>query len=117
VIFRSAHPNNAPRRNNTYYRIERDLGGGNWGLVAADGTPDTKMYWTLSTVPITLPDGNVSPACPGDPCLWSTTGILWTVPADAPAGQYRIRFFGSWKHGVTKALTPFEGITQPFTIR
>ena len=117
VIFRSAHPNNAPRRNNTYFRIERDLGGGNWGLMAWDGTPDTRMYWALSTQAIQLPDNRVSPACPGDPCLWSTTGVLWTVPGDAPTGQYRIRFFGSWKHGVTGAITPFEGITGSFTVR
>jgi neutral ceramidase len=118
VIFRSANPNNALRRNDTYFRIERQLVDGTWSLVAWDGTPDTKMHWALSLSPITdASGGEISKPCPGDPCLWSTTGIVWTVPTDATPGRYRIRLFGSWKHGVTRALTPFEGITEPFTVR
>jgi neutral ceramidase len=117
VIFRGANPNNAPRRNDTYFRIERDLGGGNWGLVAWDGTPDTRMYWALSLSPITGINGEkVGEGCPGDPCLWSTTAITWRVPDDATPGQYRIRLFGSWKNGATRALIPFEGVA-PFTVR
>ena len=116
VIFRSANPNNALRRNDTYFRIERDLGGGNWQMVAWDNTPDTKMHWALSNSPIVGPTGPISQMCPGDPCLWSTTGIVWTVPADATPGQYRIRLFGSWKHGVTRELTPFVGVAE-FTVR
>jgi neutral ceramidase len=117
VIFRSAHPNNAPKRNDTYFRIERELDGGNVELVAWDGTPDTKMHWALSLTPIVGPTGPISDACPGDPCLWSTTGIVWTVPADVPPGRYRIRLFGSWKHGSTRELIPFQGATESFTVR
>lgn len=118
VIFRSANPNNAARRNDTYFRIERDLGGGNWGLVAWDGMPETKMHWALSLSPILDRSGQkIGEGCPGDPCLWSTTGIVWAVPADATPGQYRIRLFASWKHGVTRELTPFVGATEPFTVR
>jgi neutral ceramidase len=117
VIFRSANPNNALRRNDTYFRIERQLVDGTWSLVAWDGTPDTKMHWALSLSPITdASGGEISKPCPGDPCLWSTTGIVWSVPADATPGQYRIRLFGSWKHGVTRQLTPFEGISA-FAVR
>jgi len=117
VIFRAANPNNSPRRNDTYFRIERDLGGGNWGLVAWDGTPDTRMHWAISLSPITNINGQkIGEGCPGEPCLWSTTGITWRVPDDATPGQYRIRLFGSWKNGMTGGLIPFEGVA-PFTVR
>lgn len=115
IIYRSGNPRYDFRRNDTYFRIERDLGGGNWGLVAWDGTPDTRLYWERST---SVPQGGVGQACPSDTkCFWSTMGVVWTVPPDATPGRYRIRVFGVWKNGTTKQLVPYQGTTNVFTIQ
>jgi neutral ceramidase len=117
TIYRSGNPRNDLRRNNTYVRIERDLGGGNWGLVAWDGTPDTRLYWLRSVAPIPTQNGPVGTACPSpDKCYWSTMDVLWFVPSDATPGRYRIRVFGAWKNGAGQ-LTQYEGTTSVFTIQ
>ena len=86
--------------------FEHDLGGGNWNLVAWDNLPEVVLQWARD------------PKCP-DPnmCYWSTMDVFWTVPQSAVPGSYRIRVFGSWKHGVTGAITPYEGTTNPFIVR
>jgi neutral ceramidase len=114
AIYRSGNPRNDFRRNDSYFRIERDAGGGNWTLVAWDGIPETRLGWSRS---ITVPMGGIGQACPGDPCYWSTMGIVWFVPGDATPGQYRIRVFGSWKNGVTNQITPYQGTSKTFTVR
>ena len=117
VIYRSGNPRNDLRRNDTYVRIERDSGGGNWVLAAWDGTPDTRLYWSRSHAPIVTQNGLIGKACPGDPCSWSTMDLIWFVPPDATPGLYRIRAFGSWKNGVTSVITPYERTTLSFTVR
>jgi neutral ceramidase len=106
TIYRSGAPLNDLRRNDTYVRIERDLGGGNWNLVAWDNLPETVLQWARDSK---CPDPNR--------CYWSTMDVFWTVPQSAVPGSYRIRVFGSWKHGVTGAITPYEGTTSPFIVR
>jgi neutral ceramidase len=105
VIFRSGHPKNDLRRNNTFFRIERDLGGGNWELVAWDSMPETKFFWGRP------------PNCPGNPCYWSSVGVNWMVPPTATPGTYRIRLVGSWKNGSTGALVRYQGTTIPFLVQ
>jgi neutral ceramidase len=114
VIYRSGNPRNDQRRNDTYFRIERDLGAGNWGLVAWDGTPDTRLYWNPSAVA----EPGIGPGCP-DPelCYWSTIRVVWNLPADAAPGRYRIRFFGSWKNGATNQIIPYEGTSNVFMVQ
>ena len=118
VIFRSGNPRNDLRRNDTYLRIERDLGGGNWGLVSWDGTPDTRLYWLRSYFTLPTQNGQIGTACPStDDCYWSTMDVLWFPTADAPAGRYRVRVFGKWKNGVTGQLIPYEGTSIVFTLQ
>lgn len=105
AVFRSGHPKNDLRRNDTYFRVERSVAGGSWTLVAWDATPETLLHWARSS------------DCPREPCYLSQTGVVWTVPPDAVPGSYRIRFFGTWKNGVTKELIPYEGTTDTFTVR
>jgi len=117
IVYRSGNPRYDLRRNDTYFRIERDAGGGNWQLVAWDGTPDTRLYWNRSTY---VPPGGIGTACPNsDPekCYWSTIEVFWTPPPDVTPGRYRIRVFGKWKNGVTGQLMPYEGTTDFFTIQ
>jgi neutral ceramidase len=114
IVYRSGNPRNFVRRNDSYFRIERDLGGGNWGLAAWDGTPDTKLYWNRSAVA----EPGIGPGCP-DPilCYWSTTRIVWNVPSDATPGKYRIRFFDAWKNGTTGLITTYERTSNEFTVQ
>lgn len=117
MIYRSGNPANDFRRNDTYFRIERDPGSEPWTLVAWDGTPDTRLGWARSTTPNPNIEG-LKFACP-DPenCPWSTMGVVWSVPQDATPGRYRIRVFGRWKNGSTKELIPYEGTSRTFVIR
>lgn len=103
VIYRSGHPKNDLRRNNTYFRIERSPGSEPWELVAWDAMPETKLFWGLAT-------GNTCPAC-------SSIGVVWSVPLDAKPGTYRIRFVGSWKNGTTGAVTRYVGATNTFVVQ
>jgi hypothetical protein len=105
VAFRSGHPKNDLRRNNSYFRIERDAGGGNWVLAAWDALPETRLYWGRPTT------------CATDPCALSQMDVFWYVPPTATPGSYRIRLVGSWKNGQTGALTRYEGRSDPFTIQ
>ena len=105
VTFRSGHPKNDLRRNNTYFRIERDNGTDNWELVAWDAMPETKLYWDRPT------------DCPGNPCYWSRIDVHWNVPLDAPPGTYRIRLVGSWKNGSNGQLVRYQGTTRLFTVQ
>jgi hypothetical protein len=93
------------RRNNTYFRIERDLGGGNWALVAWDAMPETRLFWSRT------PGGAAT--CAG--C--SSIGILWTVPTNATPGTYRIRFVGGWKGSATATPVRYQGTTNTFVVQ
>ena len=108
IIYRSGHPKNDLRRNNTYFRIERDLGGGNWALVAWDAMPETKLFWARQ------PGG----AATGMTCVGcSSIGVQWTVPDTAVVGSYRIRFVGGWKGSATATPVRYQGMTNTFVVQ
>ena len=106
TIHRSGNPRNDLRRNDSYVRIERDLGGGNWSLVAWDGIPETVLVWARDAK---CPDPNN--------CYWSTVDVFWAVPPSATPGTYRIQVFGAWKNGVTGAITPYQRTSLSFTVQ
>ena len=106
TIHRSGNPRNDLRRNDSYVRIERDLGGGNWSLVAWDGIPETVLVWARDAK---CPDPNN--------CYWSTMDVFWAVPPSATPGTYRIQVFGAWKNGVTGAITPYQSTSVSFTVQ
>ena len=117
AIYRSGHPKNDLRRNDTYLRIERDQGGGNWTLEAWDAMPQTMLFWARSTAAI-QGTSRTSPACPNSShCYWSSMGVYWDVPASAAPGRYRIRVFGSWKNGVTNSVVPYIGTSRDFIVQ
>jgi neutral ceramidase len=116
VIFRSGHPRNDFRRNDSYFLIERDAGG-RWVPEAWDAMPETKLFWGRPTV--CGPDRFKVPIPTNPlPCKdISQIGIHWNVPLHAPAGQYRITHFGKWKNPVTGLLTTYQGTTNTFTVQ
>ena len=104
VAWRSGHPKNDLRRNNSHVRIERSLGGDRWELVDWDATPDTRLWWVRD------------PDCPIDACPWSRMAVVWNIPHDAVPGEYRIRFVGSWKSR-SGSLTRYQGTSRTFTVQ
>ena len=110
VTFRSGHPKNDLRRNNSYLRIEREVPTSSefpdgWKLEAWDAMPETMLFWARS------------PNCPGTPSYCSQIDVHWRVPPTTTPGTYRIRLVGSWKNGATGALTRYQGRTDTFTVQ
>jgi neutral ceramidase len=117
VIFRAGHPRNDLRLNDTYFRIERDAGGGNFVLEAWDAMPETRLFWGRPTV---CGPGRLATPIPTNPLPCkdiSQIGVHWNVPFDAPPGQYRITLFGKSKNPVTGLLTTYQGTTNTFTVQ
>ncbi len=46
----------------------------------------------------------------------SVVRITWDVPADTPAGTYRVQHFGASKARGSGAITPFSGVTAEFRL-
>ncbi len=42
--------------------------------------------------------------------------IKWTIPADTPPGQYRIRHLGHWKNGWNGSINEYEGVSRIFSV-
>ncbi|MEV8442038.1 neutral/alkaline ceramidase [Actinosynnema sp. NPDC051121] len=97
AVFVTGHPKNNLRRNGTFLEVQR-LVDGAWTRHADDGDWSTRYRWQR--------DGVAD----------SSATITWTIPADTPAGTYRIVHHGDWKSGWTGAITPFTGVTRAFTV-
>ncbi|MFJ4879230.1 neutral/alkaline non-lysosomal ceramidase N-terminal domain-containing protein [Streptomyces sp. NPDC088745] len=93
AAFVAAHPANDLRRGDTYLAVERRTADGAWTRVADDGDWSTAFRWTRT--------GRGT----------SAATVTWTVPADTPAGAYRLRYFGN-----SAADEPFSGATEPFDL-
>ena len=108
--FRSGHPSNDFRRNDSYFVIERNVGG-QWVREVWDAMPETQLHWSHSTQCGTLA---IPMPCGKDV---SHIDVFWYVPSTAPAGTYRITLFGKWKNGTTGLLTTYQGATNTFTVQ
>jgi neutral ceramidase len=97
AVFVTGHPKNDLRRNATFLEVQR-LVDGAWSRHADDGDWSTRYRWQREGV------------------ANSNATITWTIPADTPAGTYRIVHHGNWKSGWTGAITPFTGVTRTFTV-
>lgn len=102
AVFRSGHPKNDLRRNSTYLFVEQQSGS-QWVTVAVDADPETRLLWTRDK-------DLLCKAC-------SAVEVQWSIPPQAAPGIYRIRHVGAFKHGLTGAITPYEGVTKPFEVR
>jgi len=97
VEFWTGHPKNNLRRGGTFLEVQRQEGG-SWVTVADDGDWSTIYRWARSGIANSL------------------AKITWTIPADAPAGSYRIVHYGDYKNGWTGKISPFTGSSRTFTI-
>lgn len=96
ATFVGAHPNNNHKLNSTYLEVQR-WEKGRWVTVAADNDPNTKFHWKRHLA------------------AQSRVTIEWQVPADAPAGNYRLVYYGDSKKS-NGTITPFTGTSQSFRV-
>ncbi|MCP4715097.1 MAG: neutral/alkaline ceramidase [Deltaproteobacteria bacterium] len=97
AVFRGAHPNNNFQTQATYLAVER-MDAGGWETLFRDWDPSTRFRWKQIGSHM------------------SQVTIQWTIPADAVAGEYRIRHFGHWKSAVTGEMTSYEGVSSSFIV-
>lgn len=100
--FRSGHPKNNLKTNDTYLLIERLDHNKVWVPVAWDSIPETRFYWKHDFSLFCI-------AC-------SRSTVEWHIPSDALPGIYRIRHFGDWKNGYTGEIISYQGVTQNFSV-
>jgi neutral ceramidase len=89
VLFSGAHPRNdtAEVLNRGYVFAERQVGAEQWEVVAQDWDPGLIFYWRPT------PESPVSgQTLPG---RQSQIEVIWHLPANLPAGQYRLRYAGT----------------------
>jgi neutral ceramidase len=101
VTFWGGHPKNNPKIQGSYLRVERKLGT-SWTTVANDWDWETKYVWQRNNCFPTF-------AC-------SLVTVEWTIPADAPAGTYRIRHDGHWKSGWDGLIRSYSGTSREFLV-
>ncbi|MDR6593707.1 neutral/alkaline ceramidase [Saccharothrix longispora] len=97
AVFVTGHPKNDLHRNGTFLEVQR-LVDGRWTRHADDGDWSTRYRWQREGI------------------ANSTATLTWAIPADTPAGTYRIVHHGDWKSGWTGAITGFTGATRSFTV-
>lgn len=97
AVFVTGHPKNNLHRNGTFLEVQR-LANGTWARHADDGDWSTRYQWKRVGV------------------ANSEATVTWQIPADTPAGNYRVVHHGDWKSGWTGAITPFTGTTRTFTV-
>lgn len=107
VVFTSGYPGNDLKTMDSYAFAERRNAAGGWDVVAVDRDPELTYLWNSS------PNVAYTEANMAGP---STSEILWQIPADAPAGLYRIRHEGVYRLKASDAPTPYEGISRTFGV-
>jgi neutral ceramidase len=101
--FQAGHPRNELRLGGSYVLVEREAADGSWETVARDRDPELRFRWEpAAAVPLPL---DVPPTGP------STLEAVWHVPADAPAGRYRLRH-----SGVAAPGGAYEGVSSAFRL-
>ena len=114
VSFVGAHPRNdaLEKLNASYLHAERQTGDGSWQRVATDRLPELVMHYSSN------PDfGPFSSSS-----FWreSTVRAEWHIPANAPAGSYRLRYSGtavpSFDQPDAGQRLSFEGLSSTFEV-
>jgi neutral ceramidase len=101
VTYWGGHPKNNLRRQGTFLQVQRKSGT-SWVTVANDWDWETKYKWARNNCVPTF-------AC-------SHVTIEWKIPADTPAGTYRIRHDGDWKSGWDGLIRAYTGYSREFTV-
>ena len=97
VRFRSGHPKNDLRLNDTYVLVEKNVGGA-WVKAAWDAMPEVRYAWTR--------DGGFTSS-------HSYVDAQWLPPLHT-AGTFRIRHFGAALDG---SIRQYVGTSREFEVR
>jgi len=100
VTFWGGNPNNDPRTQRTFLKVEKKTGA-SWETVANDWDWETKYEWQR-----------------GGPFRFSRhysfVTAEWVIPSNAQPGAYRIRHFGDRRSGDRKVK--YVGTSREFTV-
>ncbi|KAK9816671.1 hypothetical protein WJX72_003530 [[Myrmecia] bisecta] len=100
AVFQSACPRNNVRLEDTFLTVERrDPATNQWVVAYTDNDLSTKYHWQR----------------PHMLSSESTATITWTIPEGTPAGTYRIRHFGDFKH-ILGHIEAFQGSSGDFLV-
>ncbi|MDT4840853.1 hypothetical protein FQZ97_746870 [compost metagenome] len=107
VTWQAGYPGNDPKTMSSYLYVERRRPDGTWEMVASDKDPELVFLWTWSQSPALTLLHTVDS---------SQARAIWTIPANAPAGVYRIRHEGVYRLSAKKAPVPYTGLSRAFLI-
>ena len=96
-MFWTGHPKNNLRRNDTFLEVQRQVNG-QWMRSPTTATGPPRYRWARSGI------------------ANSNATITWAIPADTPAGTYRIVHHGDQKSGWTGKISSFTGSSRTFTV-
>ncbi|WNG46981.1 neutral/alkaline ceramidase [Archangium minus] len=96
VQYWGGHPNNDLQTQGSFLAVEKQVNGA-WVAIAWDWDPETTYRWERSGI------------------SYSKITITWDTK-NAATGTYRIRHKGHWKSGWTGKISPYEGVSESFTV-
>ncbi|MBW3084889.1 Neutral ceramidase [Austwickia sp. TVS 96-490-7B] len=96
AVFVGAHPNNSVHRRSSLMQVER-RDGDRWVRIADDNDFATSFAWARSGIAA------------------STVTLTWAVPADTPAGTYRLVYTGDAKDAAGQ-ISAIRGEGHPFHV-
>ncbi|MGQ7814535.1 neutral/alkaline non-lysosomal ceramidase N-terminal domain-containing protein [Metapseudomonas furukawaii] len=107
VTWQAGYPGNDPKTMSSYLYVERRTPEGTWETVATDKDPELVFLWSWSQSPaLTLAHVVDS----------SKAKAIWTIPANTPAGVYRIRHEGVYRLLAAQNPTPYTGVSRTFLV-
>ncbi|KAJ3485758.1 hypothetical protein NLJ89_g11872 [Agrocybe chaxingu] len=96
--FVGANPRNNLRLEGTFLSVDR-LVNGQWVVVRSDSHPSTIYEWVRTNLILGF----------------STVTVSWTIESGAPAGTYRLRYYGDSKP-LIGSISSFTGTSSSFTV-
>ncbi len=96
VVFVGAHPGNDLHRGDTFLRVEQEEDGV-WRTIQDDGDWATRFFWSRR-----------AGGC-------SEVEVTWDIPADTPAGSYRVTYCGDARDEFG-SIRPFFGSSRVFAL-
>lgn len=103
AVFQASSPNSDPKTGGSFLYVEQQQADDSWQAIASDADPETSFVWHSD-----------SPEPQFTITLSSTAEVLWRIPRNTPAGNYRLRFDGV--ANLLSGLTPYQGYSSEFSV-
>ncbi|MCI5826487.1 MAG: neutral/alkaline ceramidase [Arcanobacterium sp.] len=98
ATFRGGHPKNDLHTMGTFLKVQRQQADGTWVDYLDDHDWDTVYRWKR------------------EGASYSRTNVEWRIRSTVTPGTYRLVQLGDWKNGWNGKITPYTGISNPFTV-